>query len=110
MPRQTRADIAAIRNAIGLPVEIKGQWHREVWTAPIEQLDAKYTRDWHAKGRGVYIVLWFGNVPGKNLPPHPERKERPASPEELREMLVDCIPEERRSLIDVIVVDVSDPG
>ena len=33
MPGQTRVDIAAIRNTIGLPVEIKGQWHPEVWNA-----------------------------------------------------------------------------
>ena len=45
MPGQKRADIAAIRNSIGLPVEIKGQWHKDVWDAPVDQLDAKYTRD-----------------------------------------------------------------
>ena len=68
MPGQKRADIAAIRNRVRSPVEIKGQWHPEVWTAPTEQLAARYTRDWHAEGRGTYIVLWFGDVPGKNLP------------------------------------------
>ena len=52
MPDQKRADIAAIRNQIGLPVEIKGQWHREVWDAASDQLEAQYTRDWHAEGRG----------------------------------------------------------
>ena len=33
MPGQKRADIAAIRESIGLPVEIKCQWHKEVWDA-----------------------------------------------------------------------------
>ena len=109
MPEQKRADIAAIRNTIGLPVEIKGQWHTDVWDAPCEQLDAKYTHDWHAEGRGVYVVLWFGNVSGKNLPGHPDRLPRPKTPGELSEMLIDRIPETRRPDIDVFVIDVSRP-
>ena len=98
MPDQTRADIAAIRNTIGLPVEIKGQWHPEVWSAASDQLDAKYARDWRAQGRGVYIVLWFGDVPEKQIPVHPEGLERPGTPEALRQML-----------IDVLVIDISRP-
>ena len=80
MRGQKRADIAAIRNTIGLPVEIKGQWRREVWDAACEQLDAKYARDWQAGGRGAYIVLWFGDVAGKNLPGHPQGLARPKTP------------------------------
>src|SRR5262249_17922752 len=38
MPDGKRSDIALIYNGMGLPVEIKGQWHREVWNAPSEQL------------------------------------------------------------------------
>ena len=84
MPGQTRADIAVIRNTIGLPIEIKVQWHPNVWDAPSDQLDANYARDWHAEGRGVYVILWFGDVPGNRLPAHPEGRERPQKPEELR--------------------------
>ena len=107
MPDQTRADIAAIRNAIGLPVEIKGQWHPDMWNAASNQLDAKYACDWRAQGRGVYIVLWFGDIPGKQIPGHPEGLERPATPEALRQMLIDRLPEARRPLIDVLVIDIS---
>ena len=107
MPDQTRADIAAIRNAIGLPVEIKGQWHPDMWNAASNQLDAKYACDWRAQGRGVYIVLWFGYIPGKQIPGHPEGLERPATPEALRQMLIDRLPEARRPLIDVLVIDIS---
>ena len=109
MPRQKRADIAAIRNAVGLPVEIKGQWHREIWNAACDQLDAKYAHDWRAEGRGVYIVLWFGNVAGNRLPRHPEGLKRPETPDALQQMLVDRLPKERRFRIDVFVVDVSKP-
>ena len=109
MPRQKRADIAAIRNQIGLPIEIKGQWHSDVWNAASDQLDANYTRDWHAEGRGVYIVLWFGNAPGKQLRRHPDRLARPETPQALEQMLIDRLPEARRARIDVYVIDVSKP-
>ena len=109
MPSQKQADIAAIRNTIGLPVEIKCQWHREVWDAASDQLDAKYTCDWRAKGRGVYIVLWFGDCPNKQLPGHPERLAPPETPHELERLLVDRLPEARRPWIDVFVIDVGRP-
>ena len=109
MPRQRRADIAAIRDTVGLPVEIKGQWHRDVWNAACNQLDANYARDWQAEGRGAYIVLWFGNVARKRLTRHPEGLKRPETPEALRQMLVDRLPEERRFQIDVFVLDVTRP-
>ena len=110
MPERRRADIVAIRNAVGLPVEIKGQWHPEVWNAASDQLDAYYAREWHAQGRGVYLVLWFGDVRGKQLPRHPERLERPQTPQALRRMLIDRLPEARRLQIDVFVVDLSRPS
>ena len=109
MPGRRRADFVALRNGIGLPVEIKGQWHRGVWNAASEQLDTYYAREWHAEGRGVYIVLWFGNVPGKGLPAHPQGLDRPETPRALREMLTDRVPEARRSQIDVFVLDISRP-
>ena len=110
MPEHMRADIVAIRNAVGLPVEIKGQWHREVWNAASDQLDAYYAREWHAQGRGLYVVLWFGDVRGKQLPRHPEQLERPQTPQALRRMLADRLPEARRLQIDVFVVDLSRPS
>ena len=109
MPGRRRADIVAICNAIGLPIEIKGQWHREVWNAASDQLDAYYARERHAQGRGVYIVLWFGDVPGRQLPRHPEQLERPQTPQALRRMLIDRLPEARRLQIGVFVVDVTRP-
>jgi hypothetical protein len=107
MPEQKRADIAAIRNTIGLPVEIKGQWHPALWTAPLDQLAAQYVRDWHAEGRGVYIVLWFGD--GVSMPLPPDGHPRPTAPEALRTMLVERLPEERRDQIDVYVIDLTRP-
>ena len=109
MPEDKRTDFVLSRDELRLPIEIKGQWHREVWDAASEQLDAYYAWEWRADGRGVYIVFWFGAVPNKNLPGHPEGLARPDSPEELRQMLTERIPELRRSQINVFVMDVSPP-
>ena len=109
MPAGTRADIALTRNQMKLPVEIKCQWHRDVWNAASHQLDAKYAVDWQAEGRGVYIVLWFGNVPKKQLPKHPDNLTRPGTPEMLKQMLIDRLPQSCRSSINVFVIDVSKP-
>ena len=110
MPLDKRADIALTRNTMKLPVEIKGQWNRDVWNAVNDQLDARYTVDWQAEGRGVYIVLWFGDVPGQNLTKHPDGLEPPESPGELRNMLVDRLTEIQRGRIDVFVIDLSRPA
>ena len=110
MPLGKRADIGLTRNALTLPVEIKGQWNRNVWSAASNQLDAKYAVDWQAEGRGTYIVLWFGDVPNKQLPRHPDRLPSPGTPDELQQMLIDGLPEARRTWIDVLVIDVSRPS
>ena len=110
MPERKRADIALTRNAMKLPVEIKGQWEENVWNAANDQLDAKYTVDWQADGRGVYIVLWFGNVSRKNLRKHPDDLPGPETPGKLEEMLKDRLPDARRSSIDIFVIDLSRPA
>ena len=107
MPDRKRADIALTRNARKLPVEIKGQWEDNVWNAVNDQLDAKYTVDWQADGRGIYIVLWFGDIPCRNLPKHPDGLPRPETPGKLEGMLKDRLPEARRSSIDIFVIDLS---
>jgi hypothetical protein len=54
-------------------------------------------------------VLWIGNVPGKNLPRHPDGLPAPSISEELRMMLEDRLKEEQRGRIDVVVLDVAKP-
>ena len=110
MPGVRRVDFVSSYDEVRLPVEIKGQWHRKVWNAASEQLDAYYAREWRAKGRGVYIVFWFGDARGKQLPAHPDSLQRPETPEELRSMLVERLPEERRAQIDVFVLNVAQPA
>src|SRR5690606_14455367 len=44
-----RVDIVARATAkLILPIEVKGQWHRQLWTAADQQLDHLYVNDWRA--------------------------------------------------------------
>lgn len=110
MPDVTRADIVAVFGELGLPVEIKGQWHRNVWNAASVQLIEKYARDWRADDRGIYLVVWFGNVPRKNLPRRPDGLPLPRTSCELRNMLESMLPLTERYRIGVFVLDVSKPA
>jgi hypothetical protein len=42
---------------ISLPIEVKGAWHRDLFTAMESQLVAMYMEDLHVK-HGCYVVLW----------------------------------------------------
>ncbi|MFE0305528.1 hypothetical protein, partial [Bacillus altitudinis] len=54
------ADIGCTIGQLRLPIEVKGQWHPELWTGADNQLNKLYAQDWRAEGRGIYLVLWFG--------------------------------------------------
>jgi hypothetical protein len=72
-----------------------------------EQLIELYTKDYRVNGRGIYLVLWFGPVAGKNLVAHPDKRPRPGEPEELCQMLLERLDPSERSRVDVVVFDVS---
>jgi len=59
MPNSKRCDLLCTHGSMDMPIEIKGQWHSEIWTAAAEQLN-NYTKEYRANGRGIYLVLWFG--------------------------------------------------
>ncbi|RAP63921.1 hypothetical protein A6B37_11370 [Achromobacter sp. HZ01] len=110
MPQTKRADLAFARGSMQLPVEVKGQWHSEVWDAANGQLDMQYMIDWSCGQRGIYCVLWFGDLPPstrRRLKAHPDGLPAPTTAEAMRTMLIDRIPEARRTLIDVVVIDLS---
>jgi hypothetical protein len=110
MPHSKRVDLAFARGLMQLPMEVKGQWHEDVWNAANSQLAAQYLIDWRSEGRGVYCVLWFGDLPsatGRRLKAPPAGVAYPTSPDEMREALVALIPEPRRPFIDVVVLDLS---
>lgn len=108
MPQTKRADLAFAQGPMQLPVEVKGQWHTDVWDAAMGQLAVNYLIDWRSEQRGIYCVLWFGDLPSasnRRLKVHPDGLPAPASAEEMRKMLTARVPEARRALVDVIVFD-----
>ena len=102
---ETRCDILCTYNLIDLPIEIKGQWHPKLWTAALDQLK-NYTKDYHTNGFGLYIVLWFGNIPEQIKPPKSWKRKRPKSVDEVKNYLSNCyqdLPEETK----IYVLDLS---
>ena len=109
MPKDKRADVVFTAGDASLPVECKGQWNDDRWTAASLQLDALNLRDWRSQDRGLYIVYWFG----AQVPPNRALRKRqhgdtpPGSPQELRRKLLDCLPAARHRSIAIEVLDLS---
>ena len=103
----TRTDIRCTIDQLMLPIEVKGQWHRELWHAADTQLSRLYSTDWRAERKGIYLVFWFGsNVPeNKKLQILDEADKQPASAEELRLALIENSTEARQGNIEVFVMD-----
>ena len=87
---------------ISIPVEVKKDSHRQLWTAWRDQLQALYAIDPSAKGYGIYLVLWFGvkTIGGPD-------GQRPISAQELAEILRMKIPQRDAHQIIVEVLDLS---
>lgn len=100
-----RSDITIGYPGFQVPVEIKKNSHRELWSAMRKQLIKQYVRDPEADGYGIYLVFWFGE--GYTQAP-PEGK-LPDSALELRERLTATLSPEEARKISVCVIDVSSP-
>ena len=100
-------DIACSAGALRVPIEIKGQWHSELWRGADIQLDALYTRDWRAEDRGIYLVLWFGDQqqPNKSLKNPGRGTKPPQTADELREMLITGSKSVREGRVVTFVLD-----
>lgn len=98
-------DIAVSSNgSLRLPIEVKGQWHRKLWTGADEQLDRLYTSDWRAEQIGVYLVLWFGS----RAPLHvPRGVQTPSTAAELGEALRRSSSSATAGRISICVLDLS---
>ncbi len=103
-----RADIrVSYRNTVVLPIEIKGEWHPELWTAVQSQLIPRYTRTKETEGFGIYLVLW---VSGAEQPAARDGGKRPRTPAELESRLHNVLPKEDQKRIAVRVIDISWPS
>ena len=100
-----RSDIRIAYNAMcNIPIEIKKNNHRDLWSAIKTQLIAKYTRDPGTDGYGIYLVFWFGEefqLPGSGT--------RPQNAMQLTERLVDSLTTDEQCKISVCVIDVAKP-
>jgi len=100
-----RADIRVSfggANGFSVPIEIKKDNHRDLWTAIRNQLISQYTQDPATEGYGIYLVFWFG---GRGMPLSGGRK--PSSATELEEQLRASLSDDERKRIAVIVMDCS---
>lgn len=98
-----RADIQFSCGNLSLPMEIKKEGRKDLWTAMSDQLVKKYA----FKGYGIYLVFWFG---GKDLKGAKDGGKKPASPQDLQSRLAAMLSEEERSRIFVRVIDVIWPS
>jgi hypothetical protein len=88
-----------------IPIEVKLQNNRELWTAPKEQLYDRYMSDKKCSGFGIYLVFWHGL--DCKIQNHPNYKDKILFPEQLKNLLEAHIRETEVSGINVFVFDVS---
>ena len=100
-----RSDIRVACADFNLPVEVKKNKHRDLWSAPRMQLISKYTSDPDTEGYGIYLVFWFGAA----CTQAPAAGPRPATPEELRRQLEATLTDEEARKISICVIDVANP-
>jgi hypothetical protein len=92
-----------------LPIEVKHQYHAEIWTAWKTQLQRLYTRDAGAGGLGIYLILWSGHRSSRSVPNPPDGSAKPMTPGELKNSIESLIPIADRQRLRVIVVEIAPP-
>ncbi|MDG0296667.1 NACHT domain-containing protein [Klebsiella quasipneumoniae] len=107
MVSDKRADIIVSLPGIKIPIEIKRDYHRDVWTALNGQLDKLYTKNPDAAGYGIYLVFWFGSARPNALPRLTKIMPQPKNASAMENMLNETVPVEKRDRLSAIVIDVS---
>lgn len=110
MPQGSRSDVAFVFGNFTVPLEAKGQWNKDVWTAAASQLD-RYSIHHQAASKGIYVVFWFGpDAPsGKRIKRHPEDFLTPRTAEEMKAGLERLMPSYRRGDVTIVVLDLTRP-
>ncbi|HMO50552.1 MAG TPA: hypothetical protein PJ991_12705 [Kiritimatiellia bacterium] len=103
-----RTDLSISCGAFSLPIEIKLQSHRALWTAVKTQLVDSCAKDPDALNRGIYIVIYHGKY-GKKVKPPPKGVTISDHKDSLRDALLAMIPDNSKPYISVFVLDVSYP-
>ncbi|MBH1947800.1 hypothetical protein FCG26_16590 [Klebsiella pneumoniae] len=104
---QNRSDFTASKLIGGkrrlLVTEVKGQWHRELYSAASAQLYDRYSIHPDAEQQGIFLVIWFGEsetVAGR-------KNHGIKTAQDIKVSIDAVLPTDLRSLIDVFVLDVS---
>ncbi|MEN6669570.1 hypothetical protein AAJP47_04250 [Psychrobacter sp. B38] len=105
MSDDKRADLVCNSSEIQLPIEVKGQWHPDLWTAMNNQLGDLYLKHHESQGQGIYLIFYFGETLTKKLKSNNVYK--PQNALQLQEYLTVCIEEKYKQGIDVFVMDLS---
>ncbi len=101
------ADIGCTIGQLRLPIEVKGQWHPELWIGADNQLNKLYAQDWRAEGRGIYLVLWFGSrTDNKKLKSRGRGQLIPTTADQLKEMLIESSQAAKTGQIEIVVLDI----
>jgi hypothetical protein len=107
MANANRCDITATAMLDGrrrlLVVEVKGQWHTELFSAASNQLHDRYSVHPDAAMQGVYLVLWLGaneTIAGR-------RDRSILTPKQLRDKILEGMSAQLRGSVDVFVLDLS---
>ncbi len=88
----------------------KGPWLADAWDAATGQLDLQCLTSWRSEQRGIYRALWFGDLPSATnrcLKAHPDGVAASATADAMRALLAERIPESRRPLIQIVVLDLT---
>ena len=109
MPRGRRSDGAFTFGKLLVPLECKGQWHKEVWTAASSQLENYYSIHHQAAEKGIYVVFWFGpHVPkGKKLKAPPKHFARPSTSNDMKLALQAALLGSKRNEVSIVVLDLA---
>lgn len=102
-----RADIIISLPGIKIPIEIKRDYHRDVWCALNEQLDQLYTTNPDAAGYGIYLVFWFGASRPNAIPRPAKDTPPPVNATTMEDILNEAVPMVKRDRLSAIVIDVS---
>lgn len=104
-----RSDFTATKMIGGkrrlLVTEVKGQWHKELYTAASAQLYERYSIHPAAEQQGIFLAIWFDGdekVAGR-------KRHGIGDAQELKSSIEASLPKELKGLIDVFVLDVSKP-
>ena len=104
-PNDKRDDIWVSRQDFRVPVEVKRNQNRSLWSALRNQLIAQYTSTLGCDGYGIYLVFWFG----KEYTQPPPSGDRPVDPDELRARLQATLSPTEARKISICVINVSRP-